>query len=171
MRLNSQPRTRASVRTSSVLATPGTPSISAWWPVKMAIRQASTTACLADDDFGDLGASAGERLFEQGERFGHEWKDGQESETSRTGKKLANRAIAFSRQCRRPADSAVTTASRTAATVSSEKRRRTSGLFAHSLKHARTSDFRGIDCSSRLVKPAAPSAPMMAAGRADSIDS
>ena len=37
MRLNSAPRTWASVRTSSVLATPGTPSMSACWLVNMAM--------------------------------------------------------------------------------------------------------------------------------------
>ena len=44
MRLNSHPSTRASVRTSSVFATPGTPSMSAWWPVKMAMSALSTTS-------------------------------------------------------------------------------------------------------------------------------
>ena len=44
MRLNSHPSTRARVRTSSVFATPGTPSMSAWWPVKMAISALSITS-------------------------------------------------------------------------------------------------------------------------------
>jgi hypothetical protein len=42
---NSQPSTRASVRTRRVLATPGTPSMSAWFPVKMAISAFSMTSC------------------------------------------------------------------------------------------------------------------------------
>src|ERR1043166_3769067 len=45
MRAKSQPNTRANVRTSNVLATPGTPSIRAWLPVKMAMSAFSITSC------------------------------------------------------------------------------------------------------------------------------
>ena len=64
MRLNSQPSTRASVRTSSVFATPGTPSMSAWWPVKIAMSARSIDGLLADDDFAHFGAGAGEDFFD-----------------------------------------------------------------------------------------------------------
>ena len=41
MRCESHPSARPSVRTSSVLATPGTPSIRAWLPVTMVISAMS----------------------------------------------------------------------------------------------------------------------------------
>src|SRR5437870_4710707 len=44
MRANSQPRTWAKVRTRSVFATPGTPSMSAWLPVKIAMSAFSMTS-------------------------------------------------------------------------------------------------------------------------------
>src|SRR5947207_7206244 len=44
MREKLQPSTWARVRTRRVLATPGTPSMSAWWPVKMAMRALSMTS-------------------------------------------------------------------------------------------------------------------------------
>ena len=64
MRAKSQPSTCASVRTSSVLATPGTPSISAWLPVKMAISACSIDVVLADDDFAGFVAGLGEDFFQ-----------------------------------------------------------------------------------------------------------
>ena len=47
-------RQRASVRTRSVLARPGTPSRRQWPRAKMAIRSSLDDLVLADDDLGDL---------------------------------------------------------------------------------------------------------------------
>ncbi len=64
MRLKSVPSTWARVRTRSVLATPGTPSMSACWLVKIGDERLIDHVLLADDDFAHFGAGSGQQALE-----------------------------------------------------------------------------------------------------------
>ena len=64
MRENSQPSTCASVRTSSVFATPGTPSISACWPMKNGDERLVDDLALADDDLAHFSPDGLEQVGE-----------------------------------------------------------------------------------------------------------
>ncbi len=66
MRLKLMSSTSPSVRTSSVLPRPGTPSSSTCPPPKMAMSVPSTMAFVADDDFADFRA---ERFVAVAERL------------------------------------------------------------------------------------------------------
>ena len=58
MRLNAQPSTRPSTRTSSVLPRPGTLSISTWPSARSDVKTPRTSLLLADEDLADLAEDA-----------------------------------------------------------------------------------------------------------------